>query len=116
MFCPKCRTEFVDDVATCPDCNLDLVPDQPKVQRIGEQGCNALSGPVERLPLDMESDVALIQSLLTAHGFEIQVNPGFGEVPDEILVRKDDLPRIKKFLEEYQSENRWGDEPSGINW
>ena len=116
MFCPKCGSEFVADVVKCPNCRVDLVSDRPSSQPVGQQGREALPGPLERLPLSMESDTTLIQSLLAAHGFEFMVTPGFGEVPDEILVRKNDLPRIKRFLEEYRSEDEWGRGPSPIEW
>ena len=29
MFCPSCRAEYQQGVAICPDCEIDLVEDQP---------------------------------------------------------------------------------------
>ena len=30
MFCPNCRAEYQSDVTTCPDCELELVPELPE--------------------------------------------------------------------------------------
>lgn len=37
MFCPKCRSEFKEGVAKCPDCGLELVdvlPPEPKLEYV----------------------------------------------------------------------------------
>jgi hypothetical protein len=49
-----------------------------------------------------QTDAAVVQGLLRSAGFFFHVHDGFGESPDVILIRIEDLPAIKKFLGNYR--------------
>ena len=44
-WCPKCRNEYVEGIAVCPDCNIDLTDELPAEENEMEKECgNALPG------------------------------------------------------------------------
>jgi len=51
-----------------------------------------------KLPLLNHADVALVQSLLSSHGFVTHIEPGFGESPDAVFINAADLEQVKLLL------------------
>jgi hypothetical protein len=62
MFCPQCATEYQAGVATCADCNMPLVPDQPAAV------ADELIEAEEILATYNVGDILMIKSLLDANG------------------------------------------------
>jgi len=77
MYCPKCRAEFRDEIAVCPDCEVLLVAELPKEPEFSE----------EDLVLVLETaDVAVlpvVKSVLRAAGvpFVVQGDEAMGVLP-----------------------------------
>ena len=49
MYCPKCRTQYIDDVKECFDCNISLVddlPDETPLEKIKWVALPVLSGEI----------------------------------------------------------------------
>ncbi len=102
-------------MTTCSDCGVTLVSALPEREE-QEDGAEVLNGPLIQVPLGSASDVALVQTLLQSAGFPYHVNPGFGEVWDQIFVREEDVPAIKEFLKEYRSQQGLRTERLPIPW
>lgn len=37
MYCPECRSEFRDEITTCPDCEISLVAELPEMPEFSEE-------------------------------------------------------------------------------
>lgn len=109
MYCPKCKSEYVDGITRCPDCDVDLVEELPdKKKRAGDPDIKFVS-------IITSSDLGLIaiaKSILEeenidyftqGEGFNNMFNPITG--PIDILVREEDEQNARDFLQELIEEN-----------
>ena len=72
MFCPRCRAEYPEDVASCHECGVALVPELPEAD----------PDLVSVLVTDDHVQFAVARSLLEAEGIECEVH---GEAGQEIF-------------------------------
>lgn len=76
MFCPVCRAEFRDDVATCPDCDVELLAELPPEPAPDDELVSVLdTADVSLLPV--------IKSVLSSAGipFLVQGDEAVGVLP-----------------------------------
>ena len=59
--------------------------------------------PLVPVPGLWEDDVVHVQALLQQGRFFYRLHLGIGEVPGALLVRQEDLPRIKAYLASYRT-------------
>ena len=103
-FCPECKAEYRTEIQMCPECQVELVPEQ------------SLEDVVEYVDWEVVRDVPsemvgnLIQGVLEAEGIEALVRPheigalgGARLQPEwgEVRVHRDDLERAKQIVEAY---------------
>jgi hypothetical protein len=98
MFCPVCRSEYVDGVTECHDCRVSLV--------------TVLKDPLDEPPIEFEEvlqtynqgDIAVIRSLLDNEDIQYFFR---GEIfnlvdpliqPAKLHVRKDQSKRVRELL------------------
>lgn len=112
MLCPSCRSEFVEGVALCPDCQVDLI------QELSEQAAEELPSTrdlVTVVETGNPFDIAVAESLLAEaevpywkQGDGLQDLFGWGRIgagynlvtgPVRIQVERQDLERARQLLE-----------------
>ena len=100
MFCPSCRTEYVEGVTQCPDCKVDLVvqlPETPSPEFVDYQEILTTFNPV---------DIAMIKSLLENGDIDFYLHgENFNYVepmvqPARLMVRKDQVEEVKEILKD----------------
>jgi hypothetical protein len=79
MWCPRCKTEFGDDVSVCPNCGGELVASPPP--GVADEGAGG-DDVVTILETSDPAVLAVLQSLLEAEGIYCQIQ---GEGPGEAL-------------------------------
>lgn len=103
MYCPKCKSEYVDGITRCPDCDVDLVKELPKKKTEGDPDIKFVS-IMETADLGL---IAIAKSILEeenidyftqGEGFNNMFNPVTS--PVTILVREEDEQNAKDFLQE----------------
>lgn len=103
MFCPKCKSEYIDGFTSCSDCDIELVEELPEVKK-----------PLKTKPEFIEyelllsthnvRDVTIIKSILESEHIiyhiqgEYSMNYGTGVVPTRVLVKKDQLKKANEIL------------------
>jgi len=98
-YCPKCGTEFRDDIEACSDCGLALQaepPSQPEAQYV--EWVTVLVGR-------RDSRVGLGESLLQSAGIEYVVEGEAAQLayavePMRLCVKPEDVDRAKEVLKE----------------
>jgi len=105
MFCPQCRTEYVEGILVCADCGAQLV------QEIEPKPAPEYFEFEEILCPFTASDIAMIKSLLQEEGIDHYVE---GEISHpitnpypRIMVRKDRAQEARELLKDFI------DSPSG---
>ena len=100
MFCPECRTEFIDGITECSDCHVPLVetlPEEPEPEFVAFTEVLATYNP---------ADIAFLKSLLDSEGIRyffkgehfMYVRPLAD--PARLMVREDQAERTIALLEE----------------
>ncbi len=106
MFCPKCRTEYVEGVQRCADCDVALIPDLhplPEEEFKNFVKLYAPSGPV---------DLIMVKGLLDGAGIDYFVrNENFGSLyaglhidlfsGQVVMVYEDDFQKAEDLLLDY---------------
>mgnify|MGYP001455828527 CR=1 FL=1 len=64
MFCPQCRSEFIEGIFRCPECRVQLVKRLPEVSR------PAFVDYKEVLSTFNPADIAFLKSLLDSEGIQ----------------------------------------------
>ena len=101
-FCPKCRTEYVDEAKTCDDCGTELVAEAPPSDPYDH------SDLVEAWHTHGEMDAQMIRALLESNGIQavfsgesLRLTHGFtidGLAEVRILVRREDAKRAREVI------------------
>ncbi len=103
MFCPTCRTEYIEGTSVCPDCGAALVPELP-------------ADAESELPEDVEYEeilatfnagaVAIIKSLLDGEGIDYYFRGEFFNYvdpliqPPRLMVRAGQVEEAKEILKD----------------
>ena len=97
MFCPNCRTEYVEGFTVCRDCEILLVPELP-------------AEPPSQLPEDVEFEeilltfnadsISIIRSLLDNEGIDFYLQGELDPLaqPVRLMVSKDQAQEAKEIL------------------
>jgi hypothetical protein len=77
MYCPNCRAEFREEIDTCPDCELALVPELPEVPDAGKDDLVVVMETAD------VSAIPVIKSVLASAGvpFLVQGDEALGVLP-----------------------------------
>lgn len=100
MFCPKCRSEYVEGFTTCNDCNAPLVSELPPESE------PEFVEYKEVLSTNSPSDRALISSILDAEGItfffqgEYVSAYVYNAIPVRLMVREDQVQRTVDILKD----------------
>lgn len=101
MFCPKCRTEYVEGISVCADCGVRLVPELlPKPASESREYVKF----EEILFTFNAGDIAIIKSLLESEGIVYYFREEFSSYahplaqPARLMVRGDQAKEAKEIL------------------
>lgn len=112
MYCPKCKSEYIEEITFCKDCKVALV----KKEELGEDVIEYLDLFPVYSPPDA-SLLAIAKSLLEAEEIQYWVQNeklqdlyGFGQIigfnqifgSPEIYVKQEDLDTAKELLSELE--------------
>jgi len=116
-FCPKCGAEFVQGIALCSDCGVELVDTPPVSQEPGKPELTL----VEVWRASHELEAQMVRGLLESHGIDCALKgeavrlthsiavDGLAEV--RILVRPEDVQRAKRILAFSDKDSKAESEP-----
>jgi hypothetical protein len=114
MFCPECRTEYIEGVSTCADCGVALVPE------LSDDPMDPMPDPMPDTPQYVEfekilgtfnlGDIALIKSILDGEGITYYfLGEHFNYMrpwvqPPLLMVRKDQADMAREILQDLNLE------------
>ena len=108
-FCPKCRAEYLEEVETCPDCQVSLVQELPPEDRVDyvdlvelQRVPNEISGIMMKGILDNSGINAVLRAA------KIPWYDGIASTWStyywgKLLVPREELERSRRILDEYLS-------------
>ena len=102
MFCPSCRTEYVEGIYVCNDCGAQLVLDLPPEAETEDV-------EFEEFPYPWRSDTPpfmLIEPVLKAEGIVFYVAGEYANIAESyprLMVRKDQVDKVKAILEDLEA-------------
>ncbi|MGE5404205.1 MAG: hypothetical protein ACM3PP_04635 [Candidatus Saccharibacteria bacterium] len=101
-WCPKCRVEYREGFKECSDCQVDLVDKLPEID---------LPSPENWVLLGtFNSEIEIVESLLTANGIE------FVRGQDGLYVREDQAADAKAILEAEPEEYAFDGDEDEETW
>jgi len=93
MFCPECRTEYVEDVTRCSDCGATLVAELP--------GFDDSDEPLRLVRITGPTEAPMIAELLGHNAIESIVQ---GEESASVLPATGDLTEVRIWVKESEAE------------
>ncbi len=112
MYCPKCRTEYVDGITVCADCGTALTT-APLEQ---EREPSETEEFEEVLTTFNAGDIAIIKSLLDGESIDYYFRGEFFNYveplvqPARLMVRKDQVGAVKDILKDLALEYSLSDD------
>ena len=102
MFCPECKSEFIEGITICPECNVKLIEELPPEldpEFVDYKEVLATYNP---------ADIAFLKSLLDAEGVSyffkgehfMYVRPLAD--PVRLMVRSDQVEQVNELLEDVE--------------
>jgi len=101
MYCPKCRTEYVEGISVCADCNVPLVAELNETDQSSE-----LVDFEEILTTFNAGDIALIKSILDGEGITYYFSGEESNYmlpltqPPKLMVRKEQAEQAREVLKD----------------
>ncbi len=114
MFCPKCRTEYIDGLKTCDDCGTALVETLPEECRNEELDYRKLT---DVFTTNNSIEANFIKSLLGSNNIEcfisnehlVSINILMSQaVQMKVLVAPENAPRAKEIITQYYKDLQAG--------
>lgn len=111
MFCPECRTEYVEEISVCADCGALLVPELP-TEAESEWPENV--GFQEILATFNAGDIAIIKSLLDSENIDYYFHGEFFNYieplvqPARLMIRADQVQEARGILKDLEIEYTLG--------
>jgi hypothetical protein len=104
LFCPTCRTEYIEGITVCDDCQAPLVPELPPETE--KMPVTELAKYEKVLVTYNASDIALLKSILDGTNIAYYFLGEFFNYaeplvqPARLMVKKDQVPDVKELLKE----------------
>jgi hypothetical protein len=104
LFCPKCRTEYIEGVTACDDCQTPLVPELPPETE--NEPVTELAHYEKVLVTYNASDIALLKSILDGTNIAYYFLGEFFNYaeplvqPARLMVKKDQVRDVKELLKD----------------
>lgn len=110
MFCPKCRSEYREGYTRCSNCNVDLVPELPKIEN--DEDSYSFE-PVYIKYASNQIDAEMMMDILRSNnipcfrkskgaGGYLNIAAGFSVFGEEIYVDKKDYDAAAELLESFE--------------
>jgi thiol-disulfide isomerase/thioredoxin len=103
-FCPKCKYEYRSDIATCPDCDVKLVPELSEAEKQKQEPVDVELVEVADFTFDVQAEEAKV--LLESHGITAVVGNAIsamiypGMTGAKVLVPKEEEKKAREILSE----------------
>ncbi len=112
MYCPKCKTEYVEGVLVCADCEVPLVahlPEEPSSFDYADHRSEFSSfdyKDYEEIPEVLNAgDIAIIKSLLDSESIDYFIEGEFSPYGiHRLMVLKDQVEDVKEILKDLEIE------------
>ena len=107
MFCPNCRSEYIDGVRECDDCHVALVMELPPKHAPPETDDDDEATFELLLSTKNEADIAFVRSILDESGIvyfiqnELFNHFFWGSEPARVMVNAAQLEDAQKLLEKF---------------
>ncbi len=109
MFCPNCRTEYVEGIYVCNDCGAQLVLELPPEETFEDAVF------VEFLyPRNKEAPpFMLVEPVLKAEGIVFYIAGEYGNIAEccpRLMVRKDQVDQVRRIIMDLETSVADGDD------
>jgi hypothetical protein len=101
MFCPNCRTEYVEGISVCADCGV------PLIAKLDEDDKSSESAELEEILATFNAgDIALIKSILDGEGITYYFSGEESNYmlpltqPPKLMVPKDQAEQAREVLKD----------------